>query len=236
VKSDPRDDIFSVPRPPSQAGSLTQTAYERLRHDLMTGRLKPGERLKINDLCGAMGLNLSAVREALARLTSEGLVTSEPQRGFRAAPISPAELMDLTKTRIEIESLCLRRAIELGDIIWESNILAAYHALSHTKRPGFPEPGQAAAWSGFHAAFHAQLCAACDSAWLLRIRELLFSQSERYRMLVSGQPGLGRNVDEEHKRIMDAVLARQASEACTLMASHFELTARHLLAAYPPGG
>src|ERR1700678_3888046 len=91
--------------------SLTQAAYLRLRADLLACRIRPGERVKINDVCRQFAVSLGAVREALARLTSEGLVVAEPQRGFRAAPITADELRDLTMVRIEIEGLCLRRAV-----------------------------------------------------------------------------------------------------------------------------
>src|SRR5580704_15575985 len=112
--------------------NMTQGAYEGLRADLLACRILPGKKLKIQDLCDRFSVSLGAIREALSRLTSDGLVVSEPQRGFRAAPISVAELQDLTMVRIEIESLCLRRAIVVGTVDWESRLVAAFHRLSRT--------------------------------------------------------------------------------------------------------
>ena len=219
----------------TSGGSLTQTAYERLRHDLLSGKLKPGERLKISELCSVMALNLSAVREALARLTAEGLVTAEPQRGFCAARISMADLTDLTKVRIEIETLAIRRSILLGDIAWESSVLAAFHSMSRTQRlPVNIKPSESASWSAFHSAFHHALCAACDSPWLLRIRDMLFSQSERYRMLSGLIAANDRNIEDEHRSIMEAVLDRDADRACALITDHFERTTHYLIAANSP--
>src|ERR1041385_4027740 len=105
--------------------NLTQRAYEDLRADILSCRIPPGAKLKIQDLCTQFSVSLGAIREALSRLTSEGLVTAEPQRGFRAAPISAEDLQDLTRTRIQIETLCIRRAIEVGDVAWESQLVAA---------------------------------------------------------------------------------------------------------------
>src|SRR5690349_6839687 len=65
--------------------NLTQRAYEELRADILSCRIPPGAKLKIQDLCTKFSVSLGAIREALSRLTSEGLVTAEPQRGFRAA-------------------------------------------------------------------------------------------------------------------------------------------------------
>ena len=139
----------------SSNSSLTQDAYERLRGDLLACRLQPGARLKIADLCERLAVNLSAVREALSRLTSEGLVVAEPQRGFRVAPISGDELQDLTSVRSQIEGLCLDRAVVVGDVGWESQLVAAFHRLSRTPEREASDPQRMnEAWSAAHGAFH----------------------------------------------------------------------------------
>ena len=112
--------------------SLTERAYRHLRDDLLTCRLVPGERINIKDVSDSLGFSLGAVREALSRLTSEGFVTQDEARGFRATPISMADLNDLVTVRSEIEGQCLRRAIACGGIDWESAIVSAAHRLSKT--------------------------------------------------------------------------------------------------------
>ena len=92
----------------TSTSSLTHNAYARLRTELLSSRLAPGEKLKIEVLCEKFSVGSSAVREALSRLASEGLVVSEPQRGFRVAPLSLDSLRDLTDVRCKIEGLCLR--------------------------------------------------------------------------------------------------------------------------------
>jgi len=212
--------------------SLTHSAYEKLRADLLTGRLQPGERLKINDLCDALSVSLSAVREALSRLTSEGLVVAEPHRGFFAAPVSGPDLQDLTEARVEIEGLCLRQAIAFGGIEWETAIVAAHHQLSRTPEPTPNDPrrrNNSEAWAAAHAAFHHALVSACQNVWLLRLRDMLYVQSERYRHLSEAFSDTARDVESEHRNIKDAALARDADRTCELMAAHFRLTAHLLL-------
>src|SRR5438093_3120133 len=136
--------------PKSSASSLTQHVYQELRTKLLNGKLRPGEKLNISRLCATMSVNLSAVREALARLTSEGLVIAEPQRGFRAAPITTDELVHLTDARVQIESLCLARAIQLGNLDWETAIVAALHRLLHTPRYDDTGKNVAQAWATAH--------------------------------------------------------------------------------------
>jgi DNA-binding GntR family transcriptional regulator len=217
---------------PASSQSLTQGAFEALRADVLASRLRPGERLKINQLCERLGVSLSAVREALSRLTAEGLVIAEPQRGFRVAPISADELGDLTRVRIEIEALCLRSAIRAGDINWETGIVASFHKLNGTpeRAPGDPER-LSDDWSLAHQAFHQSLVASCDSRWLLRLRAILYAQSERYRQLSVPLAETKRDVRGEHQEIVDATLARDAERAVVLLSNHFERTTSILLRA-----
>ncbi len=212
------------------SSSLTQDAYERLRADLLACRLRPGARLKISELCQALSVSLSAVREALSRLTAEGLVVAEPQRGFRVAPISAEELRDLTEVRAQIEGMCLERAIAVGDVGWESQLVAAFHRLSRTPERESADPQRMnEAWSAAHAAYHEALVGACDSPWLLRLRALLYAQSERYRRLSVPLAKIARDLNREHQDIMEAALARDAERARALMSQHVELTTRVLL-------
>ena len=217
----------TVPANPTR----TQDVYEHLRAELLNGRSEPATRLKINELCRSLGVSLSAVREALSRLTSEGLVIAEPQRGFRVAPVSATELTDLMQVRTHIECLCLERAIALGDLEWEAMLLAAYHRLSRAPERDPANPDRMSdARSVAHAAFHAALVSACDSQWLLKLREMLYAQSERYRRLSISLSGIPRDLNREHQEIMDAALARDAKLARARMAQHLQLTTESLLA------
>jgi DNA-binding GntR family transcriptional regulator len=216
----------------TQKFSLTQDAYERLRADLLACRLQPGERLRINDLCKKLSVSLGAVREALSRLTSEGLVSAEPQLGFRVAPISTSDLRDLTMVRTEIEGLCLRQAIAEGDLAWESRIVAAYHRLSRTPHNAVDDPKRLNdAFAAAHSEFHEALASACTSAWLHRIRHILFAQSARYVALSVPLARRERNRNQEHRELMEAAIERNADRAVELMTAHLNLTTHILLEA-----
>ena len=213
------------------SSSLVESAYENLRSEVVSGRLKPGQKLKINVLAQAWEVSSGAIREALARLSSDGLVTSEPQRGFTVADMSIGELQDITQVRVEIESLCLRRAIAAGDIEWESRVVGAYHALMRAPVDEARRHAQPTRpWATAHAHFHTVLLSACDSPWLMRLREQLYIQSERYRMLaITGIPR-ERSLEDEHARLLDAVLKRDADQAVAIMNDHLNATTRDFLA------
>lgn len=216
----------------TNGASLTDKAYRRLRSDLLACRFMPGEKLRINDLCQVLSVSLSAVREALSRLTAEGLVIAEPQRGFRVAPISGAELHDLTQVRVQIEGMCLKRAIVKGDLGWEERLVAAHHRLARTPER---EPGDASrlsdAWAEAHTSFHRALVSACDSPCLLEIREMLHARSERYRRLSVPLSRAPRPIAQEHESIMQATLERDADRAVGLLSAHLEVTSAILMQA-----
>ncbi|MCC2595029.1 GntR family transcriptional regulator [Pusillimonas sp. MFBS29] len=205
--------------------SLTESVYLSLRDDILTYRLKPATKLNIASIAKDRGVSLSAVREALARLSSDGFVVTEPQRGFRVASVSLADLLDLTERRVAIEGQCLLRSIQNGDLAWEGRVLASLHELSRTRV--YLENEFNPAWINTHVRFHATLVEACDSPWLMRIRELLFIHSERYRVL---SIHLDRpHLDSEHHDIAEAAIKRDTERAVALLTDHVKLTAQIIM-------
>jgi DNA-binding GntR family transcriptional regulator len=134
------------------------------------------------------------------------------------------DLRDLTEARVEIERIALSRSIALGDLEWETNLVAAWHRLSKISKQ-LPESQQGLEqWANAHAGFHLALVAACGSNKLLQIRFQLYEQSDRYRRY-SGVVARERNVFAEHQRIFNATIGRDAATATDEMAKHLRLTA-----------
>jgi len=211
----------------AEAGSLTESAYRNIRADIIAGRFPPGTKLQIDDLKSRYGLSASPLREALARLVSQGFVSAESQRGFRVAAMSPDDLADITLARQVVEVAALKRAIERGDDAWEGAILAAYHRLDRfvarlEGRPleNFTEFGE------LHKAFHIALIAACGSPRLLDEQSRLYDQAERYRQgMMQNFMIIGHGVlMREHKELMDLVLARKTEEALATLHHHLSHT------------
>ena len=215
----------------ANARTLASQAQELLRADILSGRLAPGQRLRTKDLQARYGLGLSPLRESLQRLSVEGMVVNDEQRGFAVAPVSIAELQDLTLARTALESIMLPMAIAQGTADWEAEIVAAFHRLSRTPLPGDPAAvGDARQWELRHRAFHHALVAGCASPWLLRLHAQLVDQSERYRQIRilhhQEQGAQVRDVNAEHQAVMDAVLRRDATEATELMTRHLRATSQ----------
>ena len=215
--------------------TLTSAVLERLRADILSTKLVPGQKLHIAGLSKQFGVSLAAVREALSRLVADGLVQASDQRGFRVSPVSSADLADVTQTRIDIESLALRRSIERGNQEWLVSVEKAFVALSAVpyRHPNDPQSHNEA-WIVRHRIFHRALVNDCGSQWLLGFRDVLHEQSERYRRLsVRRETGMIRDVESEHAAIVRAVLRRDADAAVAALEQHFLTTMRLVELAAP---
>ena len=214
--------------PNSATATLAEAAFTRLRADILGVKFRPGERMHVERLRNEYGVGATPLREALSKLSSLDLVVAEGQRGFRVAPVSIENLLDITKTRAWIEGAALRAAIAAGDRHWEAQIVAAAHRLKTCPKSDGEKLSDE--WYRENREFHDALVGACHSRQTMTFRAQLYDLSDRYRRL-SVQSGLsGRDFDAEHQRIMDAALARDADAAVAFTVEHFIETSRVILA------
>lgn len=213
-----------------RGATRTEQVYAQLRSDILNGHLRPGARLPFADLSERYGGSTSAIREGLQRLVEQGLVVSEPQLGFRVVSLSVEDLLDLTVARCEIEGLALRYAVEHGDLAWESEIVAAIYALEHTPLDTM-EPVLLEDWVAAHQRFHEALIAACPNQRLRAIASTLRNAAELYRHWSRQAESATsvRDIGDEHRRLVEAVLARDAHEAVRLLELHLRKTAETLI-------
>ena len=221
------------------SATMASATYARLRRDIIDGGLSPGQRLRIREVCGRYGVSLSPMREALNRLSAERLVVLSEQRGFTVAGVSEDELAELTRTRVWLNELALRRSIEAGGEAWEEEILIAFHRLSRVPRFVGGHGGPLAVnpeWERPHRTFHASLLAACDSVWVRGYCEQLFDQADRYRNLARSIVMADRPDVDEHRPIMVAAIERRADEAVDLLTKHVTTTTDIILKRWQEGG
>ncbi len=216
----------------SASTTVASSVYDQMRLDILTGDLRPGEKLRSEFLRGRYNAGISPVREALNRLATERLVCREDQRGFHVAAVSKASLVELTKTRCWIEELALRHSIEQGDDAWEEQIVLAFHRLSRTPRSSEDLTyAFNAKWERLHRDFHNAVIAACGSHWLLGFCQQLVDQADRYRQLAAAVSYPKRNERSEHRNLMEATLDRDADSAVAIQCAHIRKTADIVLEA-----
>lgn len=205
--------------------TLESMVRQRLRREVLIGEFAPGAKLRILQLSTAYGVGASPVREALARLHAEGLVTAEDNKGFRVAPISLEDLTDLARARQVIDGEAFRLSIERGDTTWEAAVVGSFHRLARATRGGPGFVADVELWEIAHKSFHHALISACGSTTLLEIADRLYDRGARYRMLMAAISLPSDRLVKEHQLLVDTALARDPENGSALLRKHMNITA-----------
>ena len=204
-----------------RADSVVDLAYERIRGMVVSGEIPPGARLGQVELAEQLGISRTPVREALRRLTGEGLAEFVPNRGFRAA--SPS--LDDVLRRLEVRSLLEPGIARLaaarrshGDLIRMQEAIGREQA--------------AATWIDAHDAsrdFHLVLASATGNPELVTMLGSLWIVEIGRRLLAARATSAEwRGTDvAEHMAIMTAVGAGDGDLAARLMADHIGEALQH---------
>jgi DNA-binding GntR family transcriptional regulator len=200
---------------------------ERLREAILSGALPPGSKINLDRVRHEFEVSLSPLREALARLIAFGLVELHDNRGYSVAPISLSNLAEITRLRVEFESLALTAAIASGDLRWESEVMRALHLMNRSLRDP-ADPKTLEAWEHAHRDFHMALLAGCGMPLLLNFCLVLHNLNDRYRRAFLLTHGGDRNVVVEHSEIAQGAVARDRDYACAKLREHIQRTGVNL--------
>jgi DNA-binding GntR family transcriptional regulator len=197
--------------------------YERLRDDIIHGRVKANERLKVAELASRLGTSTNPVREALQQLRGEGFVIMNPNRGARVRPINEDFVRDICEIEVLIEPALTRwfvgiatkadveeleriqSAIEelnFADEMKHSNLDLQFHQLMYDR----------------HYNRHAV------DLWV-RHRQILWAISRGFPTSLSRQT----NVLEEHRQLINCVKAQDAEGAAQAIATHVGGSGHHII-------
>ncbi len=217
----PENNLPDVPELPAQtlAASATQGAYHAIRRMILTGDLRPGEKLKIDVLKQRLATGASPVREALSLLTSDQLVERIDQRGFRAAPASQRNFDEILKLRCALEDMALRQSIAMANEAWEERLVLSLHRMSRQ------DSKSSETYEDLHKAFHMALLANCGSPILLKFCSQLYDLNVRYRYLAGRSLDYrNRNVGDEHAQILAAAVRRDVDLTSERLLNHYQKT------------
>ena len=206
----------------THSNTVGSAIYQKIKDDIIYGKLQPSTKLKLDKLSNSYSVSMSTLRECLNRLSSEGFVSAEEQRGFFVTSISLNDFEEITNLRILLECHALKLSLKNGDTEWEGNLVGAYHKL-HTKEKEMQNGDVSTKKSliRYDWGFHQSLILACNSANLISLHSLLYYKFLRYQMLLSSSRG-GEAVNE-HKKIFDSALERDFPKAEKELKNHVKM-------------
>jgi DNA-binding GntR family transcriptional regulator len=188
---------------------------EGLREKILSGKLRPGERLRQDEIAKQFNASHIPVREALRRLNAEGLVSIESHRGAIVSTLSQRELEEIIRLRQVLEVELLSQAIPkmtAADIARSQKLLAALRS-NH----------RASSYAARNWAFHESLYEPADAPLTLSLVERLHRLGERYFQLEHDLD----EVNAEHQKILDYAAKRDPERATKLLRQHIgQLTSR----------
>ena len=209
--------------------SIAESCYRRIRTDIIFGRLVPAQRLRLESLKDSYDTSVSTLREILNRLSSEGFVVAEGQRGFEVAPMSDADLKEIAALRLLLETHALEQSFAFGGMDWEAQLVSAHYKLARMEQiMASGDTSRAEEWKRYDWEFHQALISACGSRLLMETHATVFDKYLRYQMVALSYRG--DVAEKEHKQLLDAALARNATEAKAILIKHIDGGVQHALA------
>jgi DNA-binding GntR family transcriptional regulator len=199
------------------------TAYEQIRHDVMSGRLVPGARLGEVQLASALGVSRPTVREALRRLESHGLARSDG-RGLHVAGLAPEELRSALLMRASLEGLHAELAaarVGAGEVA-PADLRRLAAAAGAAERATAEGDHDAAAIENraFHQAIDALAGSPVSAAATDRLWDRILVATRRSL----GPPGRGDVVNREHRELVAAIAAGDGALAAEIAVRHVRST------------
>lgn len=204
---------------------------DAIRADVLSGVWPPGSRVPPGELAERYQTSTTVIREALTRLAGENFLIIQPNHGFFVPAVTDGGMRDITDARCLIEGRALELAIERGGVEWEGELIAAHHMLARTRRRTEDDPTHTSAeWLAAHRAFHEKLIEACDVPSLRDFARQLTNATELFRRWSAPDPDArARDVEKEHREILEAALARDAKSAVALLQAHYQRTSQIVL-------
>lgn len=196
---------------------LRDVVFNTLRQAILTGELKPGERLMEIHLANKLGVSRTPIREAIRKLELEGLVTMIPRRGAEVAQITEKSMNDVLEVRRALDALCAELAC---DRITEEGLEAlkkacvGFEAAIRTK--------DAKKIAQADVALHDIIVQATGNQRLIQLVHNLSEQMYRYRFEYIKDTSQHENLVEEHRIIYESILKKDRETAAEAARIHID--------------
>lgn len=218
--------MFKITAIPSE--TISDIVFRQVRQDIISGKLAPGAKIKLEQAKEHYSISVSSLREILSRLSMENLVLAEGQRGFEVGPISRKELEELADLRTVLETHAIGLSFAAGTLEWEGRIVAAYHKLAAAERKLLTgDSSRTIDWVRCDWKFHQAIVSACNSATLMASLSSVFDRFLRYHLLT--QSFRGKAVVDDHKLLFELALKRDVEGARAVIRRHVRSGVEHVL-------
>lgn len=204
--------------------TLREKILETIRDAIMTGALKPGEKVAEPDLAERFGISRTPIREAFRQLESEGYLTVIPRKGAVVTSFSPRDVEEFYAIKSILEGYAARRACEKLSAKDIEKLRSINERLRH-----MADDGDVKHFFRIHNDFHDLFLKAADNEKLYVLITNLVRKFERLRYASLSLPGRMKISVQEHDKIIEAFLKRDADKAETLVRKNAEYGGKVLM-------
>ncbi len=203
---------------------LRDVVFNTLRQAILTGELKPGERLMEIHLANKLGVSRTPIREAIRKLELEGLVTMIPRRGAEVAQITEKSMNDVLEVRRAMDALCTELACERISVEEIQALEAASnHFAEAAKTLDIRKCAQA------DVDFHDIIVKATGNKRLVQLINNLSEQMYRYRFEYLKDVSKYDNLIEEHRIIYESISRHDKDAARAAAELHIDNQAKAII-------
>lgn len=233
VSSGPATDARASLLTPIERTSLADEVTSKLRIGILTGTIRPGERIREQEISAAMKTSRGPVRDALVQLEHEGLVVREPNRSATVVQMTAEDLEEVHSLRLSLELLALRYVIERAGEDDFARLLTASGAL----RECLENRGTLQEAVGLDLGFHEEFVKAAHHQRVLSMWQSIRPQvwflifSRNAAAITNFQDAIGTHGD-----LMDALRRRDLATGTSIIRDHLHNAYLNVLALYPEAG
>ncbi|MCM1161984.1 MAG: GntR family transcriptional regulator [Roseburia sp.] len=196
---------------------LRDVVFKTLRQGILTGELKPGERLMEIHLANRLGVSRTPIREAIRKLELEGLVIMIPRRGAEVAQITEKNLQDVLEVRRELDAFAARLACQRMNEEQMGELKEAAEAFERAV-----ETKDATIIAKADVAFHDIILKSTENDRLIQLVNNLAEQVYRYRFEYVKDKTSHNRLIQEHRNICESIVSRDEKAAAAAVGVHVD--------------
>lgn len=194
---------------------IVDEVVRAIREMIVQGSVAPGEKLSENALAAELGVSTTPVREAIALLRREGLVTVQPQSGTYVFDLRPGELNQLCELRFALEPAAVQLALDSSSSTLADDLAAIVEKMSNAQAEG-----RVRDYLALDTAFHDTIIAASGNPYLASAYALIAAKMAALRNRLGSDPHHMQKSMREHAEIAEAIEARDLAKATQILVGH----------------